>query len=161
MLFRSRHRSDSDANEADKSTSADDTEENTAQYASRGLRKMSSDVSLSAINNISPTVTSPITPSLTTGASVVTTDDDEADFQSAYSTSPRGSYGSFEKFAIATEASDSDVATPTTIGKEYVDDYGNRKRASSTATAKARKGPYKTMENSVTVVTPSSPVDIR
>lgn len=130
--------------------------------ARRNLRKIPSDVSLGAIGHDSPTaVASPITPSLTTGTSVATTDDEDADFQSAYSTSPRGSYGSFENFGAATEGEDSDVATPTTIAKEYLDDFGARERASSTATAKVADGRYRVGGDSVTVFTPSSPVDIR
>ena len=80
------------------------------------LRRMPSDVSISALRQdhasaTSPasTAMSPITPSLTTGTSVATTDDEETDFQSAYSTSPRGSYASFENFAVMTEGEDSDV----------------------------------------------------
>lgn len=75
------------------------------------LRRMPSDVSISALRQdhasaqaTVSTVASPITPSLTTGTSVATTDDEDADFQSAYSTSPRGSYGSFDHYAAMTES---------------------------------------------------------
>lgn len=125
----------------------------------RSIHKISSNVS--ALRHDSPTNTaSPITPSLTTGTSVATTDDEDTDFQSAYSTSPRGSYGSFENFPAMNEVDESDVATPTTIAKEYVDDFGSRERASSTATAKAVEKRYRADEG-VTVVTPTSPTHMR
>lgn len=117
-----------------------------------GLRKIPSEASLSALHPVSPstTVATPITPSLTTGASVAT-DDEEGDYQSAYSTSPRGSYGSFENFTVQTEASDSDLGTPTTIAKEYVVDLepSYRDRASSTSTAKGPKSRYRISEDTV------------
>ena len=112
------------------------------------LEKIPSDTSLLALHPgspVSPQVTTPITPSLTTGTSV-TTDDEEGDYQSAYSTSPRGSYGSFENFSAPTEASDSDLGTPTTsIAKEYLVELqpSSRERALSTSTARGTKAHYR------------------
>lgn len=96
---------------------------------------------------MSPTVITPITPSSTNVTSVVT--DDEADYQSAYSTSPRHSYGSFEQFSVKTEASDSELGTPTT--KEYVVDLGRpyRDRTMSTVTAKDTKTRHRDSEDTV------------
>lgn len=102
------------------------------------LRKIPSTVSLSATRPVSPSAATPITPTLTTGAST-TTDDEDTDFQSAYSASPRGSYGSFENFSTKNpDTSDSEAGTPT---KSHLDDFARRSRdrASSTATAKASK----------------------
>ncbi|KIP11944.1 hypothetical protein PHLGIDRAFT_98631 [Phlebiopsis gigantea 11061_1 CR5-6] len=123
------------------------------------LRKISSNVSLSALQPASPTsiqVTTPITPSLTAGTSSVT-DDEDGDYQSAYSTSPRGSYGSFEKYSGHTDdASESDLGTPTTVSKEYVVELepSYRDRASSTSTAKGTKHRYRPNEDAV----PTSPI---
>lgn len=106
------------------------------------LRKLPSNVSLSALRPVSPSGSNiPVTPSLTTGASV-TTDDEETDFQSAYSTSPRASYGNFDNYVIRPGESNSEQGTPTYIAKEYLDDISpsNRERASSTATAKGPVG---------------------
>jgi EEF1A N-terminal glycine/lysine methyltransferase len=102
------------------------------------LRKIPSDVSISALRPASSSASNtPVTPTLTTGASVAT-DDEETDFQSAYSTSPRHSYGNFDNYVVRPEESDSEQGTPTTVAKEYLDDFGpsNRERASSNATAK-------------------------
>lgn len=108
----------------------------------RGLRTIPSVASLTAIRSDSPSAVTPITPSLTTTTSIAT-DDEDTDFQSAYSTSPRGSYHSFENFAVKTyDTSDSDGGTPTTAEtrKGHLDDGRNsRERASSTATAKATR----------------------
>ncbi|PSS37752.1 hypothetical protein PHLCEN_2v445 [Hermanssonia centrifuga] len=94
----------------------------------------------------------PLSP--TTGISAAT-DDEETDFQSAYSRSSRGSYSSLEKFAVRTDESDSEVGTPTT---EYMGDLGIRERASSTATAKATNGRYRLSED---MVAKPSPFDLR
>ena len=120
----------------------------------RSLRRMPSDVSVGALRPLSTAINSPITPTLTTGTSVAT-DDDDADFQSAYSTSPRGSYSSFDNVAMVTEGEDSDVATPTTVAKEYMDEFGSsRERASSTATARiGGAAAFRVKNGSVTVVT--------
>ena len=132
-------------------------EDDTLTYGK--LRKIPSDPSLSALHPASPTspqVTTPITPSLTNGTSSVT-DDEDGDYQSAYSTSPRGSYGSFEKYSNhPDEASDSDLGTPTNVAKEYVVDLepSYRNRASSTSTAKGPKHQYKPNEDTI----PSSPI---
>lgn len=58
---------------------------------SQGLRRIGSGVSLSATPP-SPALT-PVTPSLTQGNIGTTDDEDMSDFQSAYSISPRDSYG--------------------------------------------------------------------
>ena len=78
------------------------TEIRSSSETSRGgppLRRIPSGVSLSATRPVSPPVSpsevSATTPSLTPAVSA-TTDDEETDFQSAYSASPRESYGSFE-----------------------------------------------------------------
>lgn len=115
------------------------------------LESLRTDADLSGLgpgSPVSPTVITPITPSLTTATSNAT--DDEADYQSAYSVSPRGStYGSFERFSVNTEGSDSELGTPTT--KEYMVDMGRsyRDRASSTATAKDTKTRYRASEDTV------------
>ncbi|KAI0814978.1 AEX-3 domain-containing protein [Irpex lacteus] len=125
-----------------KEPSPEPAEDNKKQLPA--LRKIPSDVSISALRPVSPSASNtPVTPSLTTGASIAT-DDEETDFQSAYSTSPRASYGNFENnYAARPESSDSEQGTPTTIAKEYLDDFGtsNRERASSTATAKGPTSP--------------------
>ncbi|KDQ63546.1 hypothetical protein JAAARDRAFT_29564 [Jaapia argillacea MUCL 33604] len=54
------------------------------------LRKIPSGLSITATRPISPSAPTPSTPALTPG--VASTDDSDTDFQSAYSTSPRGSY---------------------------------------------------------------------
>lgn len=109
----------------------------------RGLRKIPSTASISAI---SPQAATPSTPSLTPGASAVT-DDEETDFQSAYSTSPRGSYGSLEHYAVKTYDHDehSEEGTPTRLGGHHLDEFGthhdtvlkSRERNFSTSTATA------------------------
>lgn len=132
------------------------TDDDTVAFGN--LREIPSETEFTSLHPgspVSPQVTTPITPSLTTGTSV-TTDDEEGDYQSAYSTSPRGSYGSFENFSAPTEASDSDLGTPTTtIAKEYLVDLepSYRERASSTSTAKGGKNRYRDSED--TVVTSS------
>lgn len=128
-----------------KRSSHHPAEDNTMQLSS-----LRTDADLSALgpgSPVSPTLVTPIAPSLTTATSAVT--DDEADYQSAYSTSPRDSYGSFEHFSANTEASDSELGTPTT--KEYVVDLRRsyRDRTSSTATAKDTKTRYRASEDTV------------
>jgi len=122
------------------------------------LRKMPSTVSLSATRPASPSAVTPTTPSLSLGAGV-TTDDEETDFQSAYSASPRGSYGSFENFSVGTyPASDSEQGTPTRDNKARLDDFEplsvkGRERVSSTSTAtdsKVRKSGRTSEETVIT-----------
>ncbi|KAI0756974.1 AEX-3 domain-containing protein [Daedaleopsis nitida] len=105
------------------------------------LRKISSINSIS--DRISPSTVTPTTPSLTPGASAAT-DDEETDFQSAYSTSPRGSYGSFERHGKAYEQDEhSEQGTPRTMGGDHLDEFGthqdmamkSRERHFSTSTA--------------------------
>ena len=73
---------------------------------SQGLRRISSGVSLSATPP-SPALT-PITPALTQGNIGSTDDEDMSDFQSAYSVSPRDSYGEDN-----TQRGERDGMTPT------------------------------------------------
>ncbi|TFK93444.1 hypothetical protein K466DRAFT_478652 [Polyporus arcularius HHB13444] len=109
------------------------------------LRKIPSAASISAN---SPQPVTPSTPSLTPGASAVT-DDEETDFQSAYSTSPRGSYGSsLEHYAVRTYDQDepSEEGTPTRLVGHHLDEFGThqdtvfkaRERNFSTSTATAK-----------------------
>lgn len=120
------------------------------------LRTIPSVASLTALRPDSPSVASPITPSLTTTTSIAT-DDEDTDFQSAYSTSPRGSYHSFENFAAKKfDSSESDSGTPTSADtrKGHLDDGRNsRERASSTATAKDTMSRY----SQDTVTSPVNP----
>ncbi|CAL1695803.1 unnamed protein product [Somion occarium] len=123
-----------------------------------GLRKIPSLVSLNGTSPISPSDATANIPSLTTAASA-TTDDEDTDFQSAYSTSPRGSYGSFENFAVKSyDTSDSDVGTPTTTGGEdHLGDFSGRRsrdRASSTGTAKDTKSHLRVSQDTVMTATP-------
>ena len=116
------------------------------------LRKIPSTVSLSATRPASPAAITPVTPTLTTGAST-TTDDEDTDFQSAYSASPRGSYGSFENFSAKNpDTSDSEAGTPT---KSHLDDFSRRSRdrASSTATAKATKSQPRVSQDTARIST--------
>lgn len=100
------------------------------------VRKVASGASLSALSPAVPTTT-PTTPALTPGLSS-TTDDSDTDFQSAYSTSPRDSYGSFDSNPAAhNESDDSGNATDRT-GEKHVTEFTKlpmRERLSSTATA--------------------------
>lgn len=100
------------------------------------VRKVASGASLSALSPEAPTTT-PTTPALTPGLSS-TTDDSDTDFQSAYSTSPRDSYGSFDSSRAAqNESDDSGNATDRT-GEKHVTEFTKlptRERLSSTATA--------------------------
>ena len=105
------------------------------------LRKIPSTASISAI---SPQAVTPSTPALTPGASAIT-DDEETDFQSAYSTSPRGSYGSFEHYGVKTYEHEehSEQGTPTRAVGDHLDEFGthqdmslkSRERKFSTSTA--------------------------
>lgn len=120
-----------------------------------GLRKIPSTVSLGATRPSSP---SALTPSLTTATSTAT-DDEDTDFQSAYSASPRGSYGSFENFAVKTydNSDSSEAGTPTTTGGSpgHLTDFGrtSRDRASSTGTAKETKARLRASQDTVTTAT--------
>ncbi|KAL4069616.1 hypothetical protein V8B97DRAFT_597959 [Scleroderma yunnanense] len=101
------------------------------------LRKVASGASLSALSPDVP-VTTPTTPALTPAMSS-TTDDSDTEFQSAYSTSPRDSYGSFEssKHATYNDSDDSGNATDRT-GERHITEFTKlptRERLSSTATA--------------------------
>ncbi|KAL1951922.1 hypothetical protein VTO73DRAFT_1071 [Trametes versicolor] len=106
-----------------------------------GLRKIPSTASFGAF---SPTTATPTTPSLTPGANGAT-DDEDTDFQSAYSTSPRGSYGSLEHYgAKGYAASDNtEQVTPTGLAGDHLDEFGThqdlalkgRERNFSTSTA--------------------------
>jgi len=103
----------------------------------QSLRKIASGASLSALSPDVP-VTTPTTPALTPALSS-TTDDSDTEFQSAYSTSPRGSYGSFESSKLATynDSDDSGSATDRT-GEKHITEFTKlptRERISSTATA--------------------------
>ncbi|KAJ2966567.1 hypothetical protein NUW54_g13768 [Trametes sanguinea] len=109
-----------------------------------GLRKTPSAASVGAI---SPSTVTPTTPALTPGASAAT-DDEETDFQSAYSTSPRGSYGSFENYNHQKGYDDrSEEVTPTGITGHHLDEFGthqevalkSRERNFSTSTATTTK----------------------
>ncbi|KIK93749.1 hypothetical protein PAXRUDRAFT_786486 [Paxillus rubicundulus Ve08.2h10] len=104
----------------------------------QSLRKIASGASLTAL---SPTVstTTPTTPALTP-TTTVATDDSDTEFQSAYSTSPRDSYGSFENNKKAARYDSGDSETSTDQEKGHVTEYTKmpipkRERLSSTATA--------------------------
>ena len=90
------------------------------------LRKIPSSASISAISAQAAT---PSTPALTPGGASAATDDEETDFQSAYSTSPRGSYGELDP---ARAGYDSEQGTPTTVdhrhgrGHHHLDEFGAR-----------------------------------
>lgn len=104
-----------------------------------GLRTIPSTASLSATRPASPNMITPTTPSLSLGASATT--DDEADFQSAYSTSPRGSYDSQDNVTVELyRGSDSEQGTPTKNVYSLHDSIRqNRDRVSSTSTATEAK----------------------
>jgi EEF1A N-terminal glycine/lysine methyltransferase len=63
---------------------------------SKAVRKISSGASLTAMSPVTPSAMTPTTPALTP-AMTGTTDDSDTDFQSAYSASPRESYGEFDE----------------------------------------------------------------
>ncbi|KAI0639419.1 AEX-3 domain-containing protein [Trametes polyzona] len=110
-----------------------------------GLRKIPSSASVGAF---SPSTVTPTTPSLTPGASAAT-DDEDTDFQSAYSTSPRGSYGSFEHYGSKgyADGESGEQITPTGLSGAHLDAFGvhqdmalkGRERNFSTSTATAVK----------------------
>ncbi|KAI6047633.1 DENN domain-containing protein [Pisolithus marmoratus] len=120
--------------EATGSVATEDTMTPTTETPS--MRKVTSGASLSALSPEAPTTT-PTTPALTPALSS-TTDDSDTDFQSAYSTSPRDSYGSFDSNqAVHNESDDSGNATDRT-GERHVTEFTKlpmRERLSSTATA--------------------------
>jgi len=91
---------------------------------------------------VTPSELTPTTPSLTPGISA-TTDDEETDFQSAYSASPRDSYGSFDgRDPVDAEEGEGRVS-PVAVEKNDVGRRSaahnlpklRRQRVSSTATA--------------------------
>jgi nicotinamide N-methyltransferase len=105
------------------------------------MRRISSGASLSATRPVSPSELTPTTPSLTPGA-FATTDDEETDFQSAYSASPRESYGSFEigKEQVYKNVDDNSPILPEDGNKgdfgRHISSHtnGKRERVSSNAT---------------------------
>ncbi|KAF9241378.1 DENN domain-containing protein [Melanogaster broomeanus] len=104
------------------------------------VRKIASGASLTALSPQAPT-TAPTTPALTP-ALTGTTDDSDTDFQSAYSASPRDSYGSFEEKVAQHDSDGSGVSTDRErrVEKRHVTEYTKmptpaRERLSSTATA--------------------------
>lgn len=109
----------------------------TAEVPHQSLRKVASAVSLTV-----PT-TAPMTPALTP-AMTTTTDESDTEFQSAYSTSPRDSCGSFEsKKAMQHDSDDSGTSTDQDY-KKHVTEYTDlpmRARLSSTATAIPQSSP--------------------
>ena len=104
------------------------------------LRTSSSSVSNATISTTPRSAITPTTPSLSIGTSV-TTDDEDTDFQSAYSTSPRGSYGSLGEVKTH-NSSDSEQGTPTASEKFPIEaiealrspEPKGRERGSSTST---------------------------
>jgi len=99
------------------------------------LRKVASGASLTALSPDAPT-TAPTTPALTP-AITTTTDESDTEFQSAYSASPRDSYGSFESKKASHLDSD-DSGTSTDVEKIHVTEFTDlpvRTRLSSVATA--------------------------
>jgi hypothetical protein len=109
------------------------------------VRKVSSGASLTAISSVTPT-TAPTTPALTQ-APTITTDESDTDFQSACSTSPRDSYGSFDgNKALQHDSDDSGTSTDQDYnsGKRHVTEYTDlpvRARLSSTATTVPQGSP--------------------
>jgi hypothetical protein len=123
-----------------RSLSVTNEEQGTLE-AQNHVCKISSEASLSAARPTSFTQMTPTTPSLTPGISV-TTDDSDTDFQSAYSTSPRASYGSFESGDVRPPytAGDDDDDGPTISEKSdrhglHSDLKARRERVESSATA--------------------------
>ncbi|KAH9944370.1 DENN domain-containing protein [Epithele typhae] len=103
------------------------------------VRNIPSNASLSAL-------VTPSTPSLTPGATSIATDDEETDFQSAYSASPRGSYGSI----YDRDTDGEQEGTPTTVaaGHHHLDEFGARddpaRRALRAASATSAQAPQRT-----------------
>ncbi|KAH7930967.1 hypothetical protein BV22DRAFT_1108857 [Leucogyrophana mollusca] len=116
------------------------------------LRKIGSGASLSAISPATD-ATTPITPALTPA-----TDDSDTEFQSAYSNSRRGSYGSFDddKKGLYNDSDDSSGLTDQDRGfeKRLVPDLikvPNRERVSSSATAVPTSQPSPTLSEDTVV----------
>lgn len=110
--------------------------------AQQSLRKVASGASLSALSPAAST-TAPTTPALTPALTVA--DESDTEFQSACSTSPRDSYGSFEsKKATQHDSDDSGTSTDQDYKeKRHVTEYTDlpmRARISSTATAVPQTG---------------------
>ena len=103
-----------------------------SSHATGTLRKIASGVSLSATRPASPAALTPSTPALTP-ALTGTTDDSDTDFQSAYSASPRESYGDFdEDGAVGALPHVDDFGVPAAAGRYQR--AKNRERVSSVAT---------------------------
>lgn len=108
------------------------------------VRKVSSGASLTALSPSAPT-TAPTTPALT--SAMTATDESDTEFQSACSTSPRDSYGSFEgKQAVQHDSDDSGTSTDQDYNteKRHVTEYTDlpvRARLASTATAAPQTSP--------------------
>ncbi|KAF8642379.1 hypothetical protein AX16_009647 [Volvariella volvacea WC 439] len=90
------------------------------------LRRAPSGDSLYSKRAMSPTQLTPSTPSLTGGATGLT-DDSDTDFQSAYSTSPRDSYASFDNHRALTLS----VDDPQGIIELDDNGYGELEKASA------------------------------
>ncbi|KAH0838307.1 DENN domain-containing protein [Lanmaoa asiatica] len=122
------------------------TAETSGTSVRQSLRKVASGASLTALSPAAPT-TAPTTPALTP-AMTTTTDESDTEFQSACSTSPRDSYGSFEsKKAMQHDSDDSGTSTDQDYNREkrHVTEYTNlpimRARLSSSATAVPHTSP--------------------
>ncbi|KAH9937703.1 AEX-3 domain-containing protein [Fomitopsis serialis] len=103
------------------------------------LRTSSSTVSNATVSTTPRSAITPTTPSLSIGGTSVTTDDEDTDFQSAYSSSPRVSYGSLDNAVKTEHGSDSEQGTPTASEKSPFDALKSpysksRERGSSTST---------------------------
>ncbi|THH21551.1 hypothetical protein EW146_g15 [Bondarzewia mesenterica] len=106
------------------------------------LRKIASGVSLSAMRPVSPPVLIPSTPALTP-ALTGTTDDSDTDFQSAYSTSPRESYGDFDQGGQPSSLPSSDFHRSEEFGVRAPGSFPTvkgRERVSSVATTVTGEG---------------------
>ncbi|KAI1797896.1 DENN domain-containing protein [Ganoderma leucocontextum] len=151
------------AKDASYSTSESETKTEVAEEKPPRPQVLTSQQSLDVRRIPSPSAVTPTTPSLTPGASAVT-DDEETDFQSAYSTSPRGSYGSLEHFTVKAYDPDehSEQGTPTSVtirGADHLDEFGphreapfkGRERNFSTSTATNAKYRLKSRTSDDTV----------
>lgn len=103
------------------------------------LRKIASGASLSALSP--STATTPSIPTVTPAIGSIT-DDSDTDFQSAYSTSPRDSYVSFDGRRTPHYHDSDDSAESIGLGRDYGKHVASqltkspvRERVSSTATA--------------------------
>ncbi|KAJ8702592.1 hypothetical protein PTI98_001296 [Pleurotus ostreatus] len=124
-------------------TVPDNTTPTKAQESDADVSHLSanaSTVSSATARPISPSQLTPTTPALTPVTASVT-DDSDTDFQSAYSTSPRESYGDFD---VAQNAADADlddrVPAPLKLDYHHPDNLpvfakNRRERLSSTSTA--------------------------